>query len=138
MISLVTEVELLRQQVALLEKELELTKTEVSEITLTDDNPLSRSIYSMLSKFEGLTAIHKLYGRFWNVLNYMLICGIGGTTVNYIVLSAFITVVPLLIADVFAIGSAALWNYTFTVGPYGYLSGLSIKKPKFKQSKEWV
>jgi hypothetical protein len=135
---LVTEIELLRQQVALLEKELELTKTEVTETSLTDDNPLSRLIYSMLNKFDGLTSIHKMYGKFWNVFNYMLICGIGGTTVNFIILSAFINIVPLLIADVFAIGTAALWNYTFTVGPYGYLSGLSIKKPKFKKSKEWM
>jgi hypothetical protein len=138
MILLVTEIELLRQQVALLEKEIELTKTEVTETTLTDDNSLSRLIYSMLNKFDGLTPIHKIYGRFWNVFNYMFICGIGGTMVNFLVLSAFINIVPLLIADVFAIGTAALWNYTFTVGPYGYISGLSVKKPKFKKSKEWV
>jgi hypothetical protein len=133
-----TENEILRKQIRDLEDQLELSKADKSEYSLSDSNPLSKIIYSILNRFDNLSSIEKIYAKFWNVFNYMLICGIGGTLVNYVVLSFLISLLPLVIADIFAIGTAALWNYTFTVGPMGYLSGLSIKKPdKFKKAKEW-
>lgn len=134
-----TEVELLRKQVEILEKQIELSKIDPAEYTLSDDNPLSNFIYSILNKVDQTTPLEKIYSKFWNVFNYMLICGVGGTFVNYMVLSFFVNVFPLLIADLFAIITAALWNYTFTVGPMGYMAGLSIKKAnRFKKTKEWT
>jgi hypothetical protein len=136
---LASEVEILREQVANLEAQLELANSSVENITLSDNNPMSGLIYAILNKDDRLSGVEAIYRKIWNVINYMLICGVGGTTVNYIILSVLVNILPLLIADVIAILTAALWNYTFTVGPLGYLAGLSMRKPdKFKNAKEWV
>ena len=137
-----TELEMLRQENENLKKQNEiLSKKKVIEVSnetfQTIDNPMSRTILFGLNKLLGDddgNALIKLYTKMWSFGNYAIICGIGGTLVNYLILSTLLPILPLLIADIIAILIAAFWNYTLTVGYLGHLSGLAPKKKK----GEWL
>jgi hypothetical protein len=133
-----SEIEMLRQQVENLKRQNEiLSKKKAIDVSpdsfQTIDNPMSRAILFGLEKLLGddnSNAIVKMYTKMWSFGNYAIICGVGGTAVNYLVLSGLVSILPLIIADVIAILTAAIWNYTLTVGYLGYLSGLAPKKNK--------
>jgi VIT1/CCC1 family predicted Fe2+/Mn2+ transporter len=132
------ELELLRQENVNLKRQIELLKQhKVVEVSgdsyQTIDNPMSRAIFYVLKKVmsaDDTNALTRLYTKMWSFANYALICGLGGTLVNYFILSSLVPILPLIIADVCAILIAAFWNYTLTVGYLGYLSGLAPKKKK--------
>ena len=136
-----SEIELLKQQVENLKSQLKIaeskTPIEVTDFEQTIDNPLSNLILLGLSKISSDSGpLIKMYRRLWGFANYAIICGIGGTVINYIILATMVNILPLFIADILAILSAALWNYTLTVGSLGHLVGLA---PKAKNKRgEWI
>jgi hypothetical protein len=135
-----TELELLKQQVENLKSQLKVAENkkviEVNESTQTIDNPMSRLILLGLDKISDDSGpIASFYKKIWSFGNYAIICGIGGTAVNYLVLSSLVSILPLIIADICAILVAAFWNYSLTVGALGYLTGLA---PKRKNKGQWL
>ena len=68
-----------------------------------------------------------LYIQWMSLINYAIVCGIG-VGINMIVIHALVKIFPLWLANLGAIFTAFLWNWSMSVGPYGYLWGLSEKK----------
>ena len=131
-----TETELLKQQIDNLKEQITLLESG-KEQAQTIDNPMSRLILLGLEKISDDSGpIVGMYRKLWGFANYAVICGIGGTLVNYLVLSSLISILPLIIADIFAILVAAFWNYTLTVGSLGHLSGLAPKGKK--KNGDWI
>jgi len=71
----------------------------------------------------------QLYLKWFNLVNYAVVCGIG-VGINMYVLLGLANVLPLWLANLCAIGTAFLWNYSMSVGPYGWIWGLSEKKER--------
>ena len=69
----------------------------------------------------------ELYERFWNPMNYAFVGGIG-TLINYLVFALLIGSLPWWITNAFAIIAGWMWNWSMSVGPFGYLWGFSKKK----------
>jgi hypothetical protein len=135
-----SETELLKQQIENLKKQIvEIEKRKVVEVinpAQTIDNPMSNAILYIINKFsDDLGPIEKFYRKLWSFGNYAIVCGIGGTLVNYLILSTLVGILPLIIADVLAILVAAFWNYSLTVGALGYLTGLA---PKRRNRGDWL
>ena len=70
-----------------------------------------------------------LYVKFWNPINYVIICGTG-VLINMSVLLPLSNLFPLWLANLFAIGTAVCWNWANTVGTFGWLWGFKEKKEK--------
>jgi len=77
----------------------------------------------------------KLYRQFMSLINYAIVCGIG-VLINTAFLYLFTSAFPLWLANFFAIAIAFLWNWSFTVGPFGYLWGFETQVEVEKKEKE--
>jgi len=71
--------------------------------------------------------IGKLYDNLWNPINYALVGGIG-VLINYLIWFFLQASFPWWITNAFAIGSAWLFNWSMSVGPFGWLWGFREKK----------
>ena len=69
----------------------------------------------------------ELYERFWNPLNYAIIGGIG-MLINWLVCISLIGSFPWWITSALGILTGWMWNWSMSVGPFGYLWGFSKKK----------
>ena len=69
----------------------------------------------------------EFYDKFWNPVNYAFVGGIG-TLINYLVFALLIGSLPWWITNAFAILMGWMWNWSMSVGPFGYLWGFSKKK----------
>jgi hypothetical protein len=74
--------------------------------------------------------LKNLYTQNHKFVNYAFVCGGIGVAVNQAVLHGLVTFLPLYLANFGAIAAAMVTNYTLTVGPLGYIFGLSEKKEK--------
>jgi len=86
----------------------------------------------ILSTFDKKGKLTTLYTKWMSLFNYMFVCGIG-VTINMFVLLSFSCIMSLWLANCFAIVVAFLFNWTFSVGPLGFLFGLS---PRVRVEKE--
>jgi regulator of replication initiation timing len=72
---------------------------------------------------DNYSQIADLYVRYMSLVNYAIVAGVG-VIINMFVLYGTVTIFPLFMANGLAILTAFLWNWTFSVGPMGYLMGL--------------
>jgi hypothetical protein len=63
-----------------------------------------------------------LYDKSWNLANYAIVCGIG-VLINMSILLPVSKIFPLWLANLFAILTAWMWNWSMSVGPFGWLWG---------------
>jgi len=71
--------------------------------------------------------IGKLYDSLWNPINYAIVGGIG-VLINYLFWFFLQMSFPWWITNAFAIGSAWLFNWSMSVGPFGWLWGFRERK----------
>lgn len=90
-----------------------------------------RVIISLLNALDPSMSTGDLYVRYMSLINYAIVCGIG-VLINQFVLHRMVNLMALWLANMAAILTAFLWNYFFTVGPLGYLFGLSSKREKLE------
>lgn len=84
------------------------------------DAPMQKFLYKLfyLCHLEGF------YEHYWNPLNYMVIGAIG-VLINTIVMALTLPLMFWLFADFIAILSAWTWNWSQSVGAFGYLWGFN-------------
>ena len=70
------------------------------------------------------------YTENYRFINYCFVCGVLGIGINQATLLTLSRYIPLYIANFAAIGFAMISNYTFTVGPLGYIFGQHGKPEK--------
>lgn len=97
--------------------------------------PAVRFIVSALRLFFGEERLINLYLQWVSLVNYAIVCGIG-VGINMIVIHMLIKVFPLWLANLGAILSAFLWNWSMSVGPYGWLWGLSSRPHPLKKEEK--
>ena len=89
----------------------------------------TKFMLSVLKTFDSSQQLQTYYVRYMKLFNYACVCGLG-VLINMYVLGTMLMIFPWYMADFLAIIIAFFWNYTFTVGPLGYLFGLSPKTSK--------
>ena len=85
----------------------------------------------MIKIFDPSGRISKWYLDFMSIINYAIVCGIG-VIINQLAIHTLIKFMSLFWANSFAILIAFIWNWNFSVGPLGFLFGLSPRKKKVK------
>lgn len=89
-------------------------------------------VLKVLAVVDPSKRFSEIYLKMLSFINYGIVCGIG-VLINMYILLTLAKFVPLWIANCFAILVAWVWNWNFTVGPLGYLFGLSPKRRKEKK-----
>lgn len=75
-----------------------------------------------------------LYVRFWNPVNYAIVGGFG-VIINYVVWAGLMIIGwPWFVINALAILAAWSWNWSNSVGPFGYLWGFQ-KNDKHNRAK---
>ena len=138
------EAEQLRVEIAQLKKEHERERTEweMERKELQDTVKIKarvevihaeytqeyfpKAVLLVLSTFDKENKFAHIYTKWMSLINYMLVCGVG-VFINMYVLLSFSNFMVLWLANTVAIFTAFLFNWTFSVGPLGYLFGLSPK-----------
>lgn len=87
--------------------------------------PIPSILAAVVSIFDP--SYVKLYLKWMSLVNYAIVCGIG-VFINQAVIHFVIRYTSLFIANSVAILVAFVWNWTFTVGPYGYLMGFKDQR----------
>jgi len=87
----------------------------------------------LLAFVDPTKRLSNIYLKAYSFINYALVCGVG-VFINMIILLNLAKIFPLYLANVCAIFVAWIWNWSFTVGPLGYIMGLSPKKRKEEQT----
>lgn len=72
---------------------------------------------------DKYSSLADMYVKYLSLVDYAIVAGIG-VLINMFVLYSFVAIFPLWMANGLAIFIAFLWNWTFSVGPMGYLMGL--------------
>jgi len=112
------------------------TKTKIEEVIHAEytQEYFPKFVIGLLNLIDPKKKLSHLYIKTMSLVNYMLVCGIG-VFINTYILYALVNLFPLWLANLCAIFTAFLWNWTLTVGPLGYLMGLSpkVKKEKVEQ-----
>ena len=89
-----------------------------------------RAVFLLLKQIDRSGRLSKLYLKSFSLINYMAVCGTG-VLINMKVIGIFFNLgFGLYISNMLAILSAFTWNWMFSVGPLGYLFGLSPKRKK--------
>ena len=88
-------------------------------------------ILSISKVLDPSNVLSKIYIKWHSLFNYMIVCGTG-VAINQIAIHYFVRFMSLFWANNLAIMIAFASNWTFSVGPLGYLFGLSPKKKKVK------
>ena len=68
--------------------------------------------------------LSNIYIKMESMFNYAFVCGIG-VFINQFVIHKLIGDMGLFWANNVAIVTAFIWNYTFSVGPFGFVFGFS-------------
>jgi len=72
----------------------------------------------------------RLYLKNLSLLNYAVVCGVG-VLINMSIIGVLFNLgLGLYVSNAGAILVAFLWNWTFSVGPYGHIFQLSRKEKK--------
>ena len=101
----------------------------------TSEGPFTTLIKKVITLLDpSAKHVLRIYSSNYKFFNYAFVCGAFGISINQLVLHGLVTFMPLYLANFLAILSAWTINYAFTVGPFGYLFGLSeqvpLRKPK--------
>ena len=99
--------------------------------------PMVKFIVSALRLLFGEERLINLYLQWVSLVNYAIVCGIG-VGINMVVIHALIKIFPLWLANLCAIFTAFLWNWSMSVGPYGWLWGLSSRPHPLRRRKEKI
>lgn len=121
-------------------KEIEVGKLEekLRQKSFTDrgfttdpqKSPFSKVMLRVLKKDEGIIGtIKSFYLKGFSFWNYAFVCGLGLIT-NMIAFSVYIGPLGPALANFLAILTAWISNWTFSVGPLGWVFGLSPKTKK--------
>ena len=89
--------------------------------------PVPRIIVRVIRILFADERVVQLYLKWLSLVNYAIVCGIG-VGINMYVLLGLANLLPLWMANLCAIGTAFLWNWSMSVGPLGWIWGLSEKK----------
>jgi len=92
-------------------------------------------VASLSLVFLGNDTLQKLYLKNMSLFNYMIVCGIG-VSINQVVIHLLFNFLGLTVANFVAIFVAFLWNWTFTVGPYGVIMGFSKDNKEVKTQND--
>jgi len=87
----------------------------------------------LLAFVDPTKRLSNIYLKAYSFINYALVCGVG-VFINMYILLYLANIMPLYLANLFAIFTAWTWNWNLTVGPLGYIMGLSPKKRKETQT----
>lgn len=71
----------------------------------------------------------KTYARLWNPINYLVVGGIG-TIINFLVWFILGNMFAWWITNTLAILTAFLWNWSNSVGPFGWVWGFKKREEK--------
>ena len=88
-----------------------------------------RVVLGLLNALDPTNSTGDIYIKWMSLINYGIVCGIG-VLINQVILHRMVAFMSLWVANLIAIFVAFLWNWTFSVGPYGHLWGLSPKREK--------
>lgn len=91
------------------------------------------AVLKLLAVVDPSKRFSEIYIRGMSFINYAVVCGIG-VLINMYVLLTLADVLSLWVANILAILIAWANNWLFTVGPYGFLFGLSPKRTKVKKT----
>lgn len=107
------------------------TKRRVEDVTHAEytQEYFPKFMISLLNLIDPRKKLSFWYIKTMSLLNYMLICSVG-VVINMYVLLTVVKFAPLWLANLSAIFLAFLWNWNFTVGPLGYIMGLSPRRKK--------
>lgn len=118
----------MKEQIGTLESELKIKRrlenVAQAEYTLKYFPAVVIKLLEVVDPSQFLADLYIKSVSFWN---YMLV-GLVGVGINMIVIHRLINFLPLWLANSGAIFIAWSWNWVFSVGPLGYLFGLSPKK----------
>ena len=88
-----------------------------------------RVVLGLLNALDPTKSTGELYVKWMSLINYAIVCGIG-VLINQFIIHRMVNLMSLWLSNMIAISIAFLWNYFLTVGPFGYLFGLSRKREK--------
>ena len=99
----------------------------------SDPSPFTALVQSILKLLDP--KISDFYVKRVSLFNYGLVCGVG-VLINMKILGALFDFgLGLYVSNAIAILVAFLWNWTFSVGPYGYIFDLNTRPAK-KEAEE--
>jgi len=93
--------------------------------------PVPRIIVRVIRILFADERVVQLYLKWISLVNYAIVCGIG-VGINMYVLLGLANLLPLWMANLCAIGTAFLWNWSMSVGPMGWIWGLSERPSRRK------
>ncbi len=107
------------------------TKRRIEDVTHAEytQEYFPKLVIAILNAIDPKKKMSFLYLKMMSLINYMLVCG-AGVLINMYILYALVNFLPLWLANLFAIVIAFIWNWNLTVGPLGYIMGLSPKMSK--------
>ena len=90
---------------------------------MTEFKYASKLIYRLLVRFETKNIdFAKIYVQFVNPINYAIVGGIG-VLINYLTFILLVHRFPWWVTNGLAILVAWTWNWSMSVGPFGWLWG---------------
>lgn len=128
------EIRELEDNIAELKSSLKV-KTRVQEVIHAEHtlDYFPAAVLKILAIVDPSKRFSEIYLRTLSFINYGIVCGVGVVINMYVLLTA-VEFIPLWLANCFAILVAWVWNWNFTVGPLGYLFGLSPRRRKVKKT----
>ncbi len=87
------------------------------------------AVLKILGLIDPSKRYSELYLKAYSFINYALVCGVG-VIINMWVLLTISQFAPLWLSNLCAILIAWMNNWVFTVGPYGFIFGLSPHKKR--------
>ncbi len=128
------EISELEDNIAELKSSLKV-KTRVQEVTHAEHtlDYFPAAVLKVLAMVDPSKRFSEIYLKGISFINYAIVCGMG-VVINMYTLLTTAAFVPLWIANCIAILVAWSWNWCFTVGPLGYLFGLSPRRTKVKKT----
>ncbi len=91
------------------------------------------AVLKLLAIVDPSKRFSEIYIKGMSFINYAVVCGVG-VLINMYVLLTLADVLSLWVANIIAILIAWANNWCFTVGPLGYLFGLSPKRTREKKT----
>lgn len=107
-------------------------KSRISDVTHAEHTMkfFPAAVLKILKLIDPSNRFSEIYLKAYSFINYSLVCGIGVMINMYVLLTLTNFTSMLWLANIGAIIVAWFWNWSFTVGPLGYLFGLSLKRTK--------
>jgi len=91
------------------------------------------AVLKVLAMIDPSKRFSEIYLKHLSFINYAIVGGIG-VVINMYILLTTAEFVPLWLADILAILVAWSSNWCFSVGPLGYLFGLSPRRRRVKKT----